>query len=173
MSSLSRSAATATTVLALFGLSACGGAPGAGTDATPEPKHSALQAFDPCTFLTPDELSSFGVEPQAKPFTQVSEQPGCTWDGKDMDLVLQKNAVQSLDQYEKTGTFDEFTRKPFAGRAGARMLTAGAKGQGVCNAVVSAGGGIVLYQVTGNYPEFDACGEVEKIADQTAARLPQ
>ncbi|WP_263251185.1 DUF3558 domain-containing protein [Saccharopolyspora rosea] len=168
----SRSVITAVTAAALLGLSACGGAGDSGAE-QPEPQAKPLQSFDACTFFTPEELTSFGVETKAEDFTQVGFQPGCKWNGDQMILSLQKNVDEDFDQYEKTGTFDEFTRKPFAGRAGARMLTAGAKGQGVCNAVVSAGGGIVLYQVTGNYPEFDACGEVEKIADQTAARLPQ
>ncbi|WP_433871513.1 hypothetical protein [Saccharopolyspora sp. CA-218241] len=50
----------------------------------------------------------------------------------------------------------------------------GGTGQGVCNAVVDTGGGVVLYGITAALGSaVDACGEVEAIAERTASRLPE
>ncbi|WP_395475102.1 DUF3558 domain-containing protein [Saccharopolyspora spinosa] len=179
MSTFSRSLIA--TAAALFGLSACGsGGPTGGssneTSAAPTSESgSGLASFDPCTFFKPDELTSYGLSTQSEEFTQVSFQPGCSWTGKKMSLALQKNADETVKSLGEGGGHDEYTEIKIAGRDAARMIVAGAKDQGGCVTVVSAGGGIVLYQVTGYMRDSlaDPCGEVEKIANQTASRLPK
>lgn len=133
-----------------------------------------MESFDPCTFFKPDELTSFGVSTEAQDFTEVSFQPGCTWNGEKQDIALQKNADETVESLEKGGSFDEYTRINVAGRDAARMIVSGATGQGSCITVVSAGGGIVLYQLVGYMRDSvaDPCGDLEKIATQTASRLP-
>ncbi|MBB5153358.1 DUF3558 family protein [Saccharopolyspora phatthalungensis] len=166
----------------MFGLSACtggGSSAGGGEETSSAPTSassgSGLAGFNPCTFFKPEELTSFGVSTQSKDFTQVSFQPGCEWTGEKQTIGLQKNAEETVQSLGKGGGFDEFTPTTVAGREAAKMLTAGATGQGVCNYVVSAGGGIVLYQITGAMRDSvaDPCGELKKIADQTASRLPE
>ncbi|WP_243789800.1 DUF3558 family protein [Saccharopolyspora gloriosae] len=177
----SRSLVAMSAGLALFGLSSCslgdssagdGGADGGSP--TSAAQGSGLESFDPCTFFKPDELTSYGVSTQAKDFTQVSFQPGCSWDGERLSVALQKNADDTVESLEKGGSYDEFTRINVAGRDSARMIVAGGTGTGGCITVVPAGGGIVLYQLSGYMRDSvaDPCGEIEKIAGQTASRLP-
>ncbi|WP_344931434.1 DUF3558 family protein [Saccharopolyspora gregorii] len=162
--------------LSLVGLSSCalGQDDGAGTAPTSEEKSADLAKFDPCTFFKPEELTSYGVSTQAEDFTLVSFQPGCAWNGKKMDIALQKNEDETVDSLEK-GAHDEYTRIKIAGRDSARMIVAGGEGTGGCITVVPAGGGIVLYQLSGYMRDSvaDPCGEIEKIAEQTASRLPE
>lgn len=164
--------------LALFGLSSCAlGGPGGNGDPSPtsESRGAGLEKFDPCTFFKPQELTSYGVSTQAEDFTDVSFQPGCTWSGDRLDISLQKNAGETVESLESGGPYDEYTQIEVAGRDAARMLVDGAAGQGSCITVVSAGGGVVLYQLVGYMRDSvaDPCGEVEKIANQTASRLPE
>ncbi|MCA1185523.1 MULTISPECIES: DUF3558 family protein [unclassified Saccharopolyspora] len=165
--------------LALFGLSSCalGGSDGGsgGSSPTSEASGDGLKDFDPCTFFKSEELTSYGVSTQAEDFTDVSFQPGCTWHGKRLDVSLQKNAGETVDSLESGGPYDEYTRINVAGRDAARMLVDGAAGQGSCITVVAAGGGVALYQLVGYMRDSvaDPCGEVENIANQTAARLPE
>ncbi len=91
-----------------------------------------------------------------------------------MSLALQKNADETIDSLS-SGSWDEFTRIQVGGREAARVIPAGGGGQGVCTTVVSAGGGVALYQLTAYMRDSvaDPCGEIEKIAEQTASRLPE
>ncbi|MCA1225136.1 DUF3558 domain-containing protein [Saccharopolyspora sp. 6M] len=165
----------------MFGLSSCalgsgvdGGGEGAGSP-TSSGVDAALESFDPCTFFKPDELTSYGVSTQAEEFTQVSFQPGCTWNGEKMDIALQKNADETIQSLEKGGSYDSYEHIKIAGRDSARMIAPGFTGQGACITVVPAGGGVVLYQLTAYMRDSvaDPCGEIEKIAEQTASRLPE
>ena len=142
--------------------------------ASPAAQGADLGNFDPCTFFKPEELTAAGVSTEAKDFTQVSFQPGCTWHGKLLSVALQKNADESLEGLG-AGAWDEFTRIQMNGRDAARVIPSGAIGQGVCNVVVSSGGGVVIYQLTAAMRDTlaDPCGEIEKIAEQTASRLPE
>jgi hypothetical protein len=181
VSTFSRSLIATAAGLALVGLSACsGGGSGTGGEETSAAPTSAasgsgLANFDPCTFFTSDELTSFGVSTQSEEFTQVSFQPGCVWKGEKGDVALQKNADETVQGLGKGGGFDKFTPTTVAGREAAEVIVAGGTGQGVCNFVVSAGGGIALYQITGARRDSlaDPCGEIKKIANQTASRLPE
>ncbi|MEV5540173.1 DUF3558 family protein [Saccharopolyspora shandongensis] len=183
MSTFSRSLTATAAGLVLFGLAACSGGgknTGGGEETTSSSPTSAasgsgLAGFDPCTFFTPDELTSFGVSTKSEEFTQVSFQPGCTWNGEKLDIALQKNADETVKSLGEGGGFDKYTPTTVAGREGAELLVAGATGQGVCNYVVSAGGGIAIYQLTGAMRDSVAepCAELKKIVDQTASRLPK
>ncbi|WP_258342892.1 DUF3558 domain-containing protein [Saccharopolyspora gregorii] len=162
----------------MLGLSGCalgGSGDGESESASPSAsKGAALESFDPCTFFKPEELTSYGVSTQAEDFTLVSFQPGCAWNGDKMDLALQKNVDETVESLEKGGSYDEYTRIDIAGREGARMIAPGFTDQGGCVTVVPTGGGIVLYQLTAMMRDSvaDPCGEIEKIAEQTASRLP-
>ncbi|MEV0698552.1 DUF3558 domain-containing protein [Saccharopolyspora sp. NPDC050389] len=182
MSTFSRSLIATAAGLALFGLAACSGG-GKNTGGSEETTSSAptsaasgsgLAGFDPCTFFKPDELTSFGVSTKSEEFTQVSFQPGCAWNGEKLDIALQKNADETVESLGK-GAFDSYTPTTVAGREAAEVLVIGATGQGACNYAVSAGGGIVLYQITAAMRDTlpDPCGDLKKIVDQTASRLPK
>ncbi|MFR9732269.1 DUF3558 family protein, partial [Saccharopolyspora sp. MS10] len=139
---------------------------GSASGATPSGESEGLESFDPCTFFNGDELASFGVGPQAKEFTQVSFQPGCSWDGELLSIAVQKNAEETVESLERGGSYDSFDRVNVAGRESARMIAPGFTDQGGCITVVPAGGGVVLYQLTAYMRDSvaDPCGEIEKIA---------
>ena len=163
--------------IAVLGLSSCalGSGPGEGSDGSTPQQEPGLANFDPCTFFQPEELTSWGVPTQAEEFTQVSFQPGCAWNGNTtFGLALQKNQDETVESL-RSGAWDEYTDLQVAGRQSARVIPAGAAGQGVCNVVVPAGEGVVLYQLTAYMRDSvaDPCGEIEKIANQTASRLPE
>ncbi|TDC90414.1 DUF3558 domain-containing protein [Saccharopolyspora aridisoli] len=176
MSTFSRSLFATAAGLALFGLSACGGtSTGGGPSVQPPAPGAALQSFDPCTFFTPEELTSFGVGTTSQDFTQVSFQPGCEWEGEKLSIGLQKNAKDTVQSLGHGGGFDKFEPTNIAGREAAEIIVGGATDQGVCNYAVSAGGGFVMYQLSGFMRDSvpDPCGELEKVVNQTASRLPQ
>ncbi|MCA1192254.1 DUF3558 domain-containing protein [Saccharopolyspora sp. 6V] len=178
MNKFFRSSVALVAGVSLLGLSGCalGGSTGDSESAPPSASRgAALEGFDPCTFFKPEELTSYGVSTQAEDFTLVSFQPGCAWNGEKMDIALQKNADETVESLEKGGSYDKYTRIKIAGRDAARMIAPGFTDQGGCVTVVSAGDGIVLYQLTAAMRDSvaDPCGEMEKIANQTASRLPE
>ncbi|MCA1185524.1 MULTISPECIES: DUF3558 family protein [unclassified Saccharopolyspora] len=178
-SATSRVSVAALSGVGLVALTSCAlGGPDTGRVGPPEASpvaHGAnLSQFDPCNFFKREELTANGLPTEAKDFTLVSFQPGCAWSGEKFDLAFQKNADETVDSLSK-GAWDEFTRIQIGGREAARVIPTGAKGQGFCNTVVNAGGGVVLYQFTAAMRDTvaDPCGEIEKIAEQTASRLPE
>lgn len=92
-----------------------------------------------------------------------------------MDIALQKNAEETVQSLQEGGSYDSFEPTTVDGRKAARMISPGFTGQGACNTVVSTGGGVVIYQLTAAMRDSvaDPCGEIEKIANQTASRLPK
>ncbi|GAA2332760.1 hypothetical protein GCM10009854_05120 [Saccharopolyspora halophila] len=178
MKTVSRALTAAAAGVALFGLSACSGG-GAGDtttgEPTTEPQAKAIESFDPCTFFESDELTSFGVSTQSQDFSPVSFEPGCKWDGEKLDISLQKNAEETVDSYESSGSWDSYHKTTIAGRQGAVALETGATDVGSCTVLVDAGGGVAIYMLDGMMRDSvaDPCGELEKIANQTASRLPK
>ncbi|MEV0052272.1 DUF3558 domain-containing protein [Saccharopolyspora shandongensis] len=178
MSLVSRSLAVGVAGLALVGLSACSGSPGKGSEETSTPtsatQKSGLSNFDPCNFFTPEELSAAGVSGPSRPADALSSQPGCDWEGKDVLLTLSKNETEDFEKYSKNN-FETFDEIDINGRKAARAVTAGSGGQGICSAIISAGGGIVDVNVAGIMRDSvaDPCGEAEKIARQIEPRLPE
>ncbi|KAA5837409.1 DUF3558 domain-containing protein [Saccharopolyspora hirsuta] len=165
--------------VALAGLSACGGGGGStGETGSPEPTGQtggvALEKFDPCTFFKPDELKSFGLQEQGEEFTPVSFEPGCTWKGEQMSLTFQKNVEETVASYEKNGNWERYDKQSVGGRSGVVANVPGGGATGGCNVLVDAGGGVVIYGVSGRLADsVDACAEAEKIANATASRLPE
>ncbi|MFR9732157.1 DUF3558 family protein, partial [Saccharopolyspora sp. MS10] len=158
-------------VMSVLGISSCalGGSTGGAPDfpgSNSAEQGAGLNKLDPCAFFRQDELMSYGVGTQPEEFTQVSFQPGCAWNGEKMDVAMQKNADETVDSLASGGPYDEYTKIEVAGRPAARMLVSGAAGEGSCITVVSAGGGVVLYQLVGRMRDSvaDPCGEIEKIA---------
>ncbi|CAM00418.1 DUF3558 domain-containing protein [Saccharopolyspora erythraea] len=162
---------------ALVGLSACTGQSSGHEDAESSSSAtpgSGLAAFDPCTFFTPDELTSFGVSTQSEAFSPVSFRPGCAWDGDIMDITLNKDVKETVAGQDPQ-EFDRFTPKEIAGRSAAVAIVAGGEGTGGCNVFVDSGGGMVIYGLSGRMRDSvaDPCAEVEKVAGRTASRLPE
>lgn len=180
MSKFSRSALAASAGVLLVGASACA-MPGEsgeseGSDTSGEAQQAkALEGFDPCTFFQPEELESRGISTEAEEFAPLPSEPGCQWTGDDTIVSLQKNVEQTVDSYGQSGSWESYEKEPIAGRSGAIAQTSGASSAGVgCNILVDAGGGVAIYQVTGKATTpIDACGEAEKIASETASRLPE
>ncbi|RKT83254.1 Protein of unknown function [Saccharopolyspora antimicrobica] len=180
MQRLVRSVVVLTAGVALVGLSACSGTAGDSTrkagseEPTERVGGAALEQFDPCTFFKPDELSSWGLEAQAEEFTPVSFEPGCRWRGGQMGLVLQKNVEETVASYEKNGNWERYDKQSVGGRSGVVANVPSGGATGGCNVLVDAGGGVVIYGVSGRLADsVDACAEAEKIAAATASRLPR
>lgn len=138
-------------------------------------QEKALASFDPCTFFKPDEVSPYGLATQGTQFVPIPDQPGCSWEGDQMSLSLNKNLGQTVENFGTSGTWDKFEPKTIAGRSAAIALEAGAADIGSCTALVNAGGGVVIYMLDGTLRETipDPCAELEKIVNQTASRLPE
>lgn len=180
MKKLFRSVIAAAAGTALLGLAACGTGSGSGGGNTeaPEPTSSqggGLASFDPCTFLQPDQLTSFGLGTQSEPFAPVSYEPGCRWTGEKFVLSMQKNVEETVASYETTGNWDSYTKKTIAGRSAAVALEKGATGVGSCTVLVDAGGGVTIFMLDGQRQDSvpDPCGETEKIVSQVASQLPK
>ncbi|MGW1679972.1 DUF3558 family protein [Saccharopolyspora sp. NPDC002376] len=163
--------------MSLLGLSACsGGGSSSGSEESPTSatSGSGLESFDPCTFFKPDELTSWGVSTQSADFTPVESEPGCEWVGEKMTVSLQKNVKETVSSYRESGSWDSYDEQKFGGRNGAKAVESGATGQGGCTVLVDAGGGVAIYMVDGaRRDSVDACAEAEKVANQTASRLPE
>jgi hypothetical protein len=173
VSVLSRSLIAATACVVLAGLSACSGGdqPPSG-QAKPS---GGIAGFDPCQFFTPEELTAAGVSAQGKPYSKVSFEPGCVWEGEKMDVVLQKNAEETVDSYAQHGSFDRYDKMDINGRRTARAITAGAEGTGGCSTMLDSGGGVVILNVVAATRNSvpDTCAESEKIAKLIEPRLPK
>lgn len=175
MSKFVRSLVGAAIGVVLVGLSGC--ALNAGGDseggAQPSGAEGALDAFDPCTFFEANELTGWGLPAQSEPFEGVSFEPGCTWTGGQMSLVLQKNVDETVDSYETSGNWERYEKKTISGRSAALANVPGGGSTGGCTVLVDSGGGVAIYSVSGKLAgSVDACAETEKIANQTASRLP-
>lgn len=173
MSVFSRSLIAATAGTVLIGLSACTGGSSQGGEQPPA-GGSGLAAFDPCTFFQQEELASFGVSAQGEVFSPLSFRPGCKWDGDLMGITLNKDLEETVGAQDRE-QFDTYTPKSIGGRTAAVAVVAGGEGTGGCNVFVDAGGGMVIYGIAGKMRDSipDPCGELEKIANQTASRLPK
>ncbi|RRO15616.1 DUF3558 domain-containing protein [Saccharopolyspora rhizosphaerae] len=176
MNTVSRTLIATAAGMALLGVSACSGnESGESTgNPAPPPQAKAITSFDPCTFFAPEELTSLGLSTQSEDGGVVEQEPGCQWQGEEKILTLLKNADQTVESYETSGNWDSYTKKSIAGRSGAVAVETGATGQGGCTVLVNAGGGVAVYGVDGLMRDsVDACGEAEKVANQTASRLPE
>ncbi|MGW0892674.1 DUF3558 family protein [Saccharopolyspora sp. NPDC002578] len=175
MSKLVRSLAVVASSAVLVGLSGCALGEGDGTQApTSDAAGASLEAFDPCTFFSPDDLTGFGLSPQSEPFTQVSFEPGCRWTGEKMSLTLHKNVDETVDSYETGGNWEKYEKRSIAGRSAAIANVPGSGTTGGCDILVDAGGGVAIYGISGKMADsIDACPELEKIVNQTASGLPK
>lgn len=104
----------------------------------------------------------------------MSFEPGCRWQGEKMSLTFQKNVDETVASYEQSGNWERFDKKTIGGRSAAIATVPGGGSTGGCNVLVDAGGGVVIYGVSGRMADsVNACAEAEKIVDQTASRLPK
>lgn len=170
-------ASTAGFLLAGCAGGAGGEAPAPTSDAPP--KSSALAAFDPCTVLSPEELRSFGVDPDyKKPVDQGMGDVGCDFMGDPFVLGLTKAEDDGLASWEaRKDNFDKLEPNNVAGRKGLIGITSGSTGKGVCSQYLEAGTGSVTVHVTYTDPETgktaDPCADATKVAEAVAPKLPQ
>lgn len=177
MNSSARPLLVGTVGLAVIGLAAC--SPMSGDSDTEgsqpsETQSAGLQDFDVCNFFTPEDLASAGVAGPGEPDDNLSFEPGCNYDGDEMDLTLYKAPEDPFDKYMSQGNFGEVNPFDANGRKAAVGVTAGSEGKGICSTFLDAGGGTVIVtaseQREGAVP--DPCGESKKVAEQIEPRLP-
>ncbi|MGI8306215.1 DUF3558 family protein [Saccharopolyspora hattusasensis] len=169
--------------MAMLGLAACSGGPSGETSHGGNSESPTTQAggsgglaeFDPCSFLTSEDLNAAGVVGPGEAREQFKDEPGCGFEGEKTLLTLYKNQKQTVDSYKNNGQWDSYDSIGLNGRKAARGVAAGATGQGACSLVVDAGGGVVIVDVVGITRDSvpDTCGEAEKVARQIEPRLPK
>lgn len=156
--------------MALVGCSSGQGEPSAEPSAEPG---AGLADFDPCAFLTEEDLATAGVAGPPEKVDAVASQPGCDYEGQDVLLSLTKNQTEGFAEYGKNN-FERFDEIDINGRRAAIAVTAGSGGNGICSVILDAGGGIVDVNVTAYDMAAvpDPCGEAEQVARQIEPRLP-
>ncbi|MHA6802560.1 DUF3558 family protein [Salinifilum ghardaiensis] len=177
MNRIARSVLGMSAGVVLAGVSACATPPGGSESERPSgtaQQSKALERFDPCTFFNSDELNSWGLPlGKGKDSTQVSWEPSCRWSGDEKIIDFSKNVEETVDSYKQSGNWESYEKQQIAGRSAAVAQVPGA-GDGGCNILVDAGGGVAIYQVTlKTTSSADPCQELKKIAEATAARLPE
>ncbi|GAA3360722.1 DUF3558 domain-containing protein [Saccharopolyspora gregorii] len=177
MTRRSRRLITTAACAGLLSLSGCAlgdTAPGQESPA-PQPKPAGLRDFDTCTFFSPDELTAAGANGPSEPVEDFTFEQGCEFEGETMLLTLYKNQDETVASYETGGHWDSYRKFDINGRAAATGVSAGSTGQGICNTLVDAGGGVVILSVTGFMKDDvpDPCGEAKKLAEQIEPRLPR
>ncbi len=161
----------------LAGVSAC--ATPSGDTKSEQPSDTAQQAkalegFDPCAFYNSQELQSWGVSTESQDATAVSFEPGCRWEGEALAVSMHKNVDETVASYGQSGSWDSYQEKAVAGRSAAVGVEAGAQDAGGCSVLVDSGGGVVIYGASGMRSDsVDACAQAEKLAEETAPRLPE
>ncbi|WP_246868303.1 DUF3558 family protein [Saccharopolyspora sp. ASAGF58] len=170
--------------MALLGLAACSGGKAGGDGQTTTTQESSttaaagggLQNFDPCSFLSSDDLSAAGVTGPGEKQDNFSFEPGCSYEGEKILLAVYKNQEETVAKYEKSGNWDKYEKFQLNGRSAARAVEGGGGAVDAgCSIVIDAGGGVVLVDVTEVMPDSvpDKCGEAEKIARQIEAKFPK
>ncbi|MGI8312587.1 DUF3558 domain-containing protein [Saccharopolyspora hattusasensis] len=162
-------------------LAGCGGAGGSSeaTSTGEAPKSSALASFDPCAVLTPEELRSFGVDPDVKKDADKGlGEVGCKFMGHPFVPGLTKSEKDDLAAWEqRRSNFDKLEPNTVTGRKGLVGITNGSTDKGVCRQILEAGGGSVTVQVTYTDPETgktnDPCADATKVAEAVAPKIPQ
>lgn len=169
-----KAGAVVTAGVALVALAACGGGANNGT-APLSQAASGLANLDPCKEMTSQQLSADGLPAQGTPQTQLSSEPGCDYQVPGGETFsVYKNQQQTVDSYQTHGNWDTYQKITVNGRPAARAQSAGSKGNGVCQILMDAGGGIVYTKVTA-LSEIDqqACGDALKYAQQIEPSLPK
>ncbi|KAA5828455.1 DUF3558 domain-containing protein [Saccharopolyspora hirsuta] len=174
MRMLSRNVVAVCAGAALLGAAGCG----TGGETTNAPastqQNIGLGQVDPCTVLTPEELSSLGFEGPGQKQEGISSEPGCAFDSLEFGITISKNEEKSVEEYGKQDSWAKFDQTQVDGRPAATGVSKNATQADVCTALVDAGGGVVLVDVSLlRAKEMDECGEALKIAEKIAPRLPK
>ena len=172
MTRRSRRLITTAACAGLLSLSGC--ALGGEESPAPQPKPTGLRDFDPCTFLTADDLKTAGVAEPGEQVENFSFEPGCRFEGEKTLLTLYKNQDETVISYATGGNWDRYEQLDINGRNAARAISGGSSESGICNVLIDAGGGIAMITVSGALPDDvpDPCGEAEKLARRIEPRLP-
>lgn len=174
MRKLSRNVVAVCSGAALLGLAGCGTGGGTTNDSTASPQSSGLAQVDPCTVLTPDELSSLGFDGPGEPENTIPSEPGCAFDSLEYGITVSKNQEKSVEEYGQQDSWATFDKTQVDGRPAATGVSKNATQADACTALVDAGGGVVLVDVSLlRAKDLDECGEALKIAGMIAPRLPR
>ena len=140
---------------------------------------SVIDAEDPCTLITKQELQRWDITSQRQPVNDVGE-IGCQWSSptKIVALIKGKEGLDFFDR--KAAVFINYARNTVNGRSGARLQ--GSPTNTECSEVMAVGTGYVSVDVyfkvrqgadaNGRYPG-DPCGDAMAIATVIEPRLPK
>jgi hypothetical protein len=176
VSLVSRSIVAGATGFALMGLAACGGGASGGGTTTPS-QPTGLASLDPCKIATPQQLTADGLQTQGTVNNDIPQQPGCGYKGSSgsgLRVTFTKNQTETVDKFEHDVQWADFTKPSINGRKAARAQGADVKGNGGCTALMDAGGGAVLVEVTDvDKSDDQVCSEAMKYAQQVEPTLPK
>ncbi|MER5389821.1 DUF3558 domain-containing protein [Saccharopolyspora sp. NPDC002686] len=173
MRTLSRSAVAACVGSAVLALAACGGSV-PDDNSAPSEQSKGLAQVDPCGMLTPDELKSFGFEETGELDSTNSSEPGCRFNGRPFRATFSKNQEKTVESFEKQDNWAKFERTEIDGRPAASAVDKSATQARICSALVDAGGGVVVIDVSEFRDQgLDECAEGLKIAKAVASKLPR
>jgi hypothetical protein len=175
VSLLSRSSVAAVAGAMLVTVAGCGsgGLAGDETNESPPPPNAGLAGIDPCTVLSQDDLTAFGLKGPGSPEKGISSEPGCYFDGENIATILYKNQEKTVDAYGKQGNWAQFNKVDVSGRSGASAIDRSATQARICSTLFDAGGGAIIIDVTDRPGNLDECAESLKIAQAIAPRLPK
>jgi hypothetical protein len=153
-----------------MGLAGCGG-----TSPAAQQPPSGLANVDPCKIMNSQQLSADGFGTQSKPVKHFDVEPGCSFDSDKETVSFFKNQTKTVDTYGQQSNWAQYNKTSIAGRPAAIALSKDDVGNGVCSALVSAGGGVVIVDTQSGDPRkpYDACGQAQKYAQEVASSLPQ
>ncbi|MER7014360.1 DUF3558 domain-containing protein [Saccharopolyspora sp. NPDC000359] len=170
-------------MLAVAGVMLAGcGTPGGGDQGQPTSDGSGsnpLASFDPCTALTPEEIRSFGGDPNGEPASGSSKEEGCDYEGEKFMFGVLKGMDSDEAYWERRkNSFDVFTPNQVGSHKGFTGIALSGKGQGVCRQMMYVGSGSVIVDVTyssNTIPSSDeeTCAQATEIAQVVEKKLPQ
>lgn len=178
MSSIGRFASISLAAVAVLAVTSCGvsgGEPGESPESE-APKANALAKIDPCTVVPAEKLQSLGYSTQGTPVDNLKSEPGCRYRGEASSLRVYRNAEETIDSYDESRKWDEYAPISVGSREARRALTAEDKAVGgVCTVVIASGGGLIRLDGSSNEFDaaFDACGELERVAQAIESDLPK
>lgn len=137
-----------------------------------------LVDFDPCAALTPEEVRSFGGDPNAEPAEGSSKEEGCDYEGEVFLFGVLKGMESDEAYWERQrNNFDVFTPNQVGSHRGFAGIALSGKGQGVCRQIMYLGSGSVIVDVTYRSDQIpsdeETCRQATEIAKVVEKKLPE
>lgn len=174
MTAVTRSLVAVAAGLSLAVVAGCGAHGENGDSSSAPPPKDPLTTLDSCSILTPQDLSTFGLEGPGSPEHDVSWSPGCYFQGDAISASVHTNFKETAESSQSKPVWAKFDRVDINGRPGATAITQGTTQARQCVTMFDAGRGLVDVQVSTQNPgDNSQCDQSQKIAKQIEPRMPK